>query len=200
MGFPFQSLINLPVPAADLQAALNAYLLEAYQAGVTPASFGASPRLCHSGGNPAMISTDGTNLSVVNTELYLCEVFVPCNMIISGMSVFWGDATEGNAKVMLFTSNGARVAISASTDVSGYTTDSYGSRIPFSASYNAYGPATYYIGVMGDNNSNRINTHTLGNFGAGKITSLVYATEAGYASVAIPTTFTSGEGPIATLY
>ena len=55
-------------------------------------------------------------------------------------------------------------------------------------------------GVICDNSANRINTHVLGNFGAGKIESLVYGTEAGYASITVPTTFTTGLGPIATLY
>jgi hypothetical protein len=162
--------------------------------------FTASPRLCHTGGVPAQVSTEGTNLSVVVTELYVAELFIPCNMTITGAAVLWGDATEGNAKVALYDSTGARVAISASTDVSGFTADSYGTRIAFSAPYAAKGPATYYLGVIGDSSSNRINTHILGNFGAGKITGLVYATEAGYATITPPTTFTTGLGPIATLY
>lgn len=160
----------------------------------------ASARCWHTGGNPAMVSTDGTNLTVVVTELYVAEVFIPANATITGVAVFWGDATEGNAKVMLFNSAGTRVAISASTDVSGFTVDSYGTRIPFTSAYSAVGPGTYYVGVIADNTANRINTHTLGNFGAGKITGLVYATEAGYATITPPTTFTTGLGPIATLY
>lgn len=162
--------------------------------------FSASPRLCHTGGMGVTVSTDGTNLSAVVTELYVAEVFIPANCTVTGASVFWGDATEGNAKVCLFDSAGTRVAISASTDISGYTADSYGSRIAFSSTYAAKGPATYYLGVICDSSSNRINTHVLGNFGAGKITSLVYATESGYATITPPTTFTTGLGPIATLY
>lgn len=162
--------------------------------------FSVSPRNWHTGASKALASTDGTNLSAVVTELYVAEVFVPANATITGASVFWGDATEGNAKVALFNSAGARVALSASTDVSGFTADSYGSRVPFSAPYAAVGPATYYIGVICDSSSNRINTHVLGDFGAGKITGLVYATEAGYATITVPTTFTTGLGPIASLY
>jgi hypothetical protein len=162
--------------------------------------FSATARCIHTGGNPAMISTDGTNLSAVVTEMYVAEVFIPANCTVTGAAVFWGDATEGNAKVALFNSAGTRVALSASTDVSGFTGDSYGTRIAFSAPYAAVGPATYYVGVICDSSSNRINTHILGNFGAGKIESLVYATEAGYATITPPTTFTTGLGPIATLY
>lgn len=162
--------------------------------------FSATPRCIHTGGVPAQVSTEGTNLSAVVTELYVAELFIPCNMTVTGAAVLWGDATEGNAKICLFDSAGTRVAISASTDISGYTADSYGSRIAFSSAYAAKGPATYYLGVICDSSSNRINTHILGNFGAGKITGLVYATEAGYATITPPTTFTTGLGPIATLY
>jgi hypothetical protein len=170
-------------------------------AGIAAAGgFSVSPRCVHTGGNPATLSTDGVNLSVVVTEMYVAEVFIPANCTVTGAAVFWGDATNGNAKVALFNSAGTRVALSASTDVSGFTADSYGTRIAFSAPYAAVGPATYYVGVICDDNTNRINTHTLGNFGAGKIESLVYATEAGYATITPPTTFTTGLGPIATLY
>jgi hypothetical protein len=170
-------------------------------AGVAAAGgFSVTPRCVHTGGNPAMISTDGTNLSAVVTEMYVAEVFIPANCTVTGAAVMWGDATNGNAKVALFDSAGTRVALSASTDVSAYNADSYGTRIAFSAPYAAVGPATYYVGVICDDNTNRLNTHTLGNFGAGKIESLVYATEAGYATITPPTTFTTGLGPIATLY
>jgi hypothetical protein len=162
--------------------------------------FSVSPRNWHTGAAPANISTAGTNLTVVVTELYVAEVFVPANATLTGVSVFWGDATEGNAKVMLFDSAGTRVAISASTDVSAHDADAYGTRIPFTGTYAAKGPATYYIGVIADNTSHRINTHIIGNFGAGKITGLVYGTEAGYATITPPTTFTTGLGPIASLY
>lgn len=162
--------------------------------------FSFSPRLCHTGANPAMASTDGTELDAVVTELYVAELAIPANCTVTGAAVMWGTNTNGNAKICLFDSTGARVAISASTDVSGYTADSYGTRIAFSAPYAAKGPATYYLGVICDDNTNDVNTHTMGNFGAGKITGLVYATEAGYATISAPTTFTTGLGPIATLY
>jgi len=162
--------------------------------------FTSSPRNVHTGGIPVMLSTDGTELTITNTELYVAEVFIPANVTVTGVAQFWGATTDGNAKVMLFNSAGARVAISASTDISGFTGDSYGTRIAFTATYAAVGPATYYVGIICDTGTNTINTHTLGNFGAGKITGLVYATEAGYASITVPTTFTTGLGPIATLY
>lgn len=169
-------------------------------AGIAAAGgFTATPRNMHTGGNPAMAAADGTNLDIVVTELYVAEVFVPCNVTVTGVAYFAGANTNGNQKVMLFNSAGTRVAISASTDVSSDTADSY-TRIAFTSTYAAVGPATYYVGIIADDNTHDINTHVVGNFGAGKITGLVYATEAGYATITVPTTFTTGLGPIATLY
>lgn len=180
--------------------ALPAAALPAYGGGVPAASgFTASPRNVHTGTNPATAAADGTNLDAVVTELYVAEVFIPCNMTLTGVAPFWGANTNGNAKVALFNSLGTRVALSASTDVSGHTADSY-TRIPFSAAYDAVGPATYYVGIICDDANHDLNTHVVGNFGAGKIGSLVYATEAGYVSITVPTTFTTGLGPIASLY
>jgi hypothetical protein len=162
--------------------------------------FTASARNIHTGGVPASVSTFGTELDIVVTELYVAEVFIPANCTVTGMAVFNGTNSNGNMKVMLFNSAGTRVALSASTDVSADGADAYGARIAFSAPYAAVGPATYYVGVICDTNTHDLNTHTMGNFGAGKIESLVYATEAGYATITPPTTFTTGLGPVATLY
>jgi microcystin-dependent protein len=180
--------------------ALPAAALPAYGGGVPAASgYTVSPRCLHTGANPATAAGDGTNLDAVVTELYVAEVFIPSNVTLTGVAPFWGAATNGNAKVALFNSAGTRVALSASTDVSSHTADDY-TRIAFSATYAAVGPATYYVGIICDDNTHDLNTHVIGNFGAGKITGLVYATEAGYASITVPTTFTTGLGPIATLY
>lgn len=188
---PAAAAVTLPATAGTLQTR---------EAGVASAGgFSVTPRNVHTGDNPATAAADGTNLDAVVTELYVTEVFVPCNMTVTGVAPFWGANTNGNAKVMLFNSAGTRVAISASTDVSGHTADAY-TRIPFSATYAAVGPATYYVGIICDDNTHDLNTHVVGSFGAGKITGLVYATESGYASITVPTTFTTGLGPIASLY
>jgi microcystin-dependent protein len=180
--------------------ALPAAALPAYGGGVPAASgYTVSPRCLHTGNNPATAAADGTNLDAVVTEMYVAEVFIPSNVTLTGVAPFWGANTNGNAKVALFNSSGTRVALSASTDVSSHTADDY-TRIAFSATYAAVGPATYYVGIICDDNTHDLNTHVIGNFGAGKITGLVYATEAGYASITVPTTFTTGLGPIATLY
>ncbi len=159
--------------------------------------FSFSPRLCATGGAPPAASTDGTDYTVVATEVLIAEVFVPANATVTGVALFNGSAVAGNVKVGLANSAGAVVATSASTAQSG--TDAY-QRIAFTSTYAAKGPATYYVLAIGDTGggTSKINTHTVGNFGAAKQTGQVYAT--GFTTITPPTTFTTALGPLASLY
>lgn len=154
-----------------------------------------SPRLCHSGGEPAIATTSGTDATPVATEVYIAEVFIPGNVTITGVANFNGSVASGNIKVGLADSTGAIVATSASTAMSG--TDAY-QRVPFTTAYEAKGPGTFYILLFVDNNTARVNCHTVGNFGASKQTGQVYAT--GFTAITPPTTFTTALAPIASLY
>lgn len=157
--------------------------------------FSTTARNLHTGGSPAKVSTDGTDATPVSTEVYIAEVFVPANVTVTGVSVFNGSAVSGNMKAGLADSAGAVVATSASTAQSG--TDAY-QRVPFTATYAAKGPATYYVLLFIDNGTARYNAHTFGDFGAAKQTGQTYAT--GFTTITPPTTFTTALGPIASLY
>lgn len=150
---------------------------------------------CHTGGISARVNTDGTDATPSVTETYVCEVRVPSNVTLTGISIFNGSATgSGNVTVFLADSTGTVVASSASTAISG--TDVY-QRVAFTGTYAAKGPATFYVATQYNNTSSRFNTHVFGDFCAGKITSTVYGT---LVSFTPPGTFTTGLGPIATLY
>lgn len=153
-----------------------------------------SPRLCHSGGEPATATADGTNLDIVTTETYISEVFLPANATITGIAVFNGTAVAGNLTVFLCNSLGVVLASSASTAASGTTAYQ---RIPLSVAYSAKGPGTYYIAVQGNNAGGDLRTHTVGNFGASKATGGTYGT---LVSITPPTTFTTAVGILASLY
>ena len=157
--------------------------------------FSVSPRLFHTGGLPPQISTDGTDQTPVITEVYICELFVPCNVDVTGLSVFNGSAVSGNLKVGLADSSGKVVSTSASTAQAGI--DSY-QRVPFTNKKALVGPATYYSLVFIDDTTGRLNTHTFGNFGASKQTGQTYAT--GFTTITPPTTFTTALGTMASLY
>ncbi len=61
--------------------------------------------LCWAGGYQSRITyTEGT------TETYIGEVFIPCNMTVTGVAVFNGSNVTGNMNVGLANSSGANVA------------------------------------------------------------------------------------------
>ena len=158
-------------------------------------SYSVTPRNMHTGGNPPSVSTDFTDYTVVTTETIRAEIYVPANTSSTGIAVFNGSAAAGNIKAYLIDSTGAAVCATASTAQSG--TDAY-QRIAWASGPIALkGPATYWVAVQGDNTGGKINTHTIGNFGADKQTSTVYGT---LTVATAPTTFTTALGPVASLY
>ena len=157
--------------------------------------FTVSPRLFHTGSAPPQVSTDGTDQTPVATEVYICELFIPCNVTVTGLSIMNGTAVSGNVKVGLADSSGLVVATSASTAQSG--TDAY-QRVPFTNQVALVGPATYFALVFIDNATGRLNTHTFGDFGASKQTGQTYS--AGFTAITPPTTFTTALGTIESLY
>jgi len=157
--------------------------------------FSVVPSNWHTGGMTAQVNTDGTDATPSVTETYVAAVHVPANATITGISIFNGSATgSGNVTAFLANSTGTVVANTASTAISG--TDAF-QRVAFTGTYAAKGPATYYVATQYNNTSSRFNTHTFGDFRAGKITGTVYGT---LVSFTPPTSFTTALGPIASLY
>jgi hypothetical protein len=158
--------------------------------------FSSSPRCLHTGGVPATQTTDGTDTTPSVTETYIAEVFVPANVTVTGIAILNGTAVAGNVVVGLCNSTGAVVANSALAGTAQAGTDTY-QRIPLTGTYAAVGPATYFVIVQFDNTNARFNTHILGSFGASKKTAETFGT---LTTVTPPTTFTTAQGPIASLY
>lgn len=169
--------------------------------GIAAAGGFTTPTVFHSGNlqpTAAAAATSGaTNASVVTTETYVCEVFVPVNTTITGISVLNGTAVAGNLHVGLANSSGTVVAQSATT-VSASGTTAY-QQVPFTSTYAAKGPAKYFVLLQGSNTSGRYIAHTIGNFGAAKVTSETYGTFLTTAAYST-TTFTTALGPVADTY
>ncbi|HEX9060841.1 MAG TPA: hypothetical protein VF941_11735 [Clostridia bacterium] len=158
--------------------------------------FSQSPRLISTGNRGAMALTDGTDTAFVTTDTYIAEVFVEGNVTITGVSVLQGTtAGNGHISVALANSSGVVVASSATTTTTG-TATTY-TKVAFSSTYAAVGPATYYVLVQGDATTDHIRMHAAGNFGAALKTSETYGT---FTTITPPTTFTAAQGPIADLY
>lgn len=165
------------------------------------ASVTGMPTVFHSGGIGMLATTGLTQKQIVTTETYFCEVFIPANTVLTGISVLNGHTTSSsqNTYVGLANATGTIVASSNTTTAQG-TADIY-QQIPFTATYSAVGPAKYYICVQGNATTGYIATYgTLAqNFGANKKTSETYGTFVTTASYST-TTFTTGLGPVADTY
>lgn len=169
--------------------------------GVAAAGGFTAPTVFHTGNlqpTAAAAATSGaTNASVVTTETYVAEVFVPVNATLTGVSVLNGTAVAGNLHVGLADSTGLVVAQSA-TNVAASGTTAY-QQVPFTGTYAAKGPAKYFVLLQGSNTGGRYIAHTIGNFGATKVTGETYGTFLTTAAYST-TTFTTAIGPVADVY
>jgi hypothetical protein len=161
-----------------------------------PTGLTASPRMIATGGLPADAAGSGNDSTPVITETYVSEIFIPCNMTVTGVALFNGSDVTGNVTVGLATSAGAPIAAAQSASTAGSGTDAY-QRVPFAAPYAALGPATYYLQVQYDSGTARYNTHTVGNFGVLVQTAQTYGA---LTSFTPPTTFVTNVANIASLY
>ena len=121
--------------------------------------------------------------------------FVPCEHDGNeGVAVFNGTVASGNTRVALLSSTGAVLAQSASTASAGTAGFQL---IPFTATYAAVGPASYFIGEMVDGTTVRPVTVTVGTCATGSQTGS-YGAWVTFATP--PTTFTTAVGPFSSLY
>jgi hypothetical protein len=169
-----------------------------------------SARNINTGAQGAQLAADGNNSTPVVTELYVAEIFVSATVLTTGCGVFAGSVWSDNFKVGLYSAAGVLLRATAST-AGNTTADAYQRAAWATDGAGAAattlvlpGPGTYYLGLCLDGTTSRYNTFAVGNFGAGKITGLVYATNFAAAGTALtitpPTTFTTALGPIAGLY
>lgn len=167
-----------------------------------------SPRCCHTGSAPAIISTDGVSAAVgATTELYVCEMFVPATCLVTGIAHFNGSNVTDSVKIAIFDKDGVLIRATAATQQVG--ADAY-QLIPFATgptgaaatTVELPGPATYYVVESFSGTTSTLQTFGTGSFGAGKITGAVHATAFISTSMTItpPTTFTTLLGCFDSLY
>lgn len=165
----------------------------------TSTAFAATPcGQIHTGGYPAIISTSGTELTPTTTSVYTVEIFIPCNMTITGVRVFNGSVAAGNTTVALYNADGTAIgaaALSAAT-AGGGATDQYQS-IAFQTPYQAIGPKKYLLGFQYSAGTDRPNTHAVGTaFGIVQASSTIGVTTIS----PVPTAFVTATQPMASLY
>lgn len=160
--------------------------------------YSASPcGMIHSNGYPAIISTSGTELTPgATTTAYISEIFIPCNMTITGVGHFNGSDVTGNITVGMYTSAGVAISGALSAATAGSGTDAY-QLIPFATPYAAKGPARYLVAFQYSSTSARPNCHLIG---AVKCLAQTTFTVGTTAVNPLPTAFTATTCPMYYLY
>lgn len=172
-----------------------------------------SSRLFHTGTQGAALAADFNNTTPgATTEIYVAEMAVLWPCLTTGAAPFNGSDATDKTQVALFDVNGTILLSTADTQMSG--TDAY-QRIPWASEFITtpgtataitkavlLQPGTYYLAQNFNGTTSRFQTFAVGNFGAGKVTSAVYATAFHTTSLtlALPTTFTTVLGPVISLY
>ena len=167
----------------------------------------AYPGSVHTGGVPATATAEGDDATPVNTEIYYSEIFVPCNMTVTGISHFNGSNVGTDARhSALLDIDGALVTGSATGADATSGADTYEKQAFTGGAITIVGPATYFVATIYAASTGRYNAHgtattALGfstNMIAGKITGQTYG--AIPASNSLTYTYTTDLGPIASLY
>lgn len=172
-----------------------------------------SPRCMCTGTQGAVASADFNNTTPgANTEIYVSEIMVPFPIASTGAAIFNGSDDTDNKKIAIYDVSGNIIASTAVTTTG--TADTY-QRMAWALEFITSAttgtaivgpiyldPGTYYLAVDYAATTSRFQTFVVGNFGAGKITSAVYATAFISTSLTIapPTTFTTILGPVISLY
>lgn len=167
-------------------------------AGATAATIKPLATGVHTCGLPARDSGDGNNATPIVTEIYVAEIFVPCNMLVTGIQVLNGSVASDDWHRALIDADGDLIAASVTGAVTSSGTDAY-QKVPFTGgAITLVGPATYYVAQICSGTTDRYNTHVFSPARAGKITGQSYEEIPGTNS--IPAGFTTALGPIASLY
>lgn len=145
-------------------------------------------------------ATSGTSTTPGVTTVYLTQVYVNANAVLTGVGISNG-ATVGTDKyvVALFNSSGVAVANSATAGATTSGADAW-QQIAFTATYTATGPGVYWIGLYVNGTTDRFRSiPALGAYAglAGSATGQTFGT---VATVTLPTTFTADKGPVSYLY
>lgn len=154
--------------------------------------------MCHTGGKPAASAADGTDTTIgAVTEINSCIVAVPSNVLVTGVALLNGPTVgTDDLFIMIHDSAGAVIATTALAGVLSAGADVY-QRIPLIAPVTLVGPASYHISLMVDGTTDNHHTHAFGDFPCGTHTGAVFGTPS---AITPDTTFTAGDGPIASFY
>lgn len=139
----------------------------------------------------------GTNTADINGQLWITDIIVPSNMVVSAIGFLQGGtATTDNVLAAIYDAGGNRLGNSATAGVTLSGASTFAERTLLTP-VQLYGPNRYYVAIQGNGTA------------AGAIQTIPTATFVGVlagtlagtfgtvpASIVVPTTFTAGAGPV----
>jgi hypothetical protein len=131
------------------------------------------------------------------------QLFIPANATLTGACFLTGSSpATDKAIVILWNASGTIVANSALTGTT-IAGSSIFQCLPFTSTYAALGPQTYYVGLQGNStHATEISTYPAtaapGTYGTGVQAAGVFGTLANISSPS--TTFNAGQGPVMSVY
>lgn len=151
----------------------------------------------YAGGVVPTATTSGTDTFGIATVIWVSEVFIPANSLITGVSYLIG-SVGGTDKAIAVLYDAAGNVV-ANSDTAGTTvgTTATMQRLAFVTAYAAKGPGLYYIGISTNGTTAKIRTQVFGDHNCGQITAQTFGT---LVAITPPTTFTASQGPIAMTY
>jgi len=146
---------------------------------------------------PASLSAGGTDTFGIATQLWVSEIRIGGNTLITGLSYLIG-SVGGTDKVIvaLYDVNGNLVANSALAGATVGTASTF-QRVAFVTPYQA-APGKYYVVVSTNGTTAKIQTQVAGDHDAGAITGQVFGTLPN--PITPPSTFTAAKAPIVMTY
>lgn len=148
------------------------------------------------GGAAITSLTLGTDTTPVNGTVFFGELFLPVGRTLTGVGYLIG-SVGGTDKAIatLYDRAGAVLVTSALAGVTVGTTATI-QELPFTATYDAVGPALYYVSISMNGTTARLRTHVAGGIRDGSAT----GTFGTLASITPPTTSTGTKAPVAYVY
>lgn len=145
---------------------------------------------------PNVLVTFGTDSAGIATQIWVCELQIPKNTLLTGLSYLIGSVGGTDKVIVIFYDVSGNIL--ANSAVAGVTvgTASTFQRVAFTSTFPAK-PGKYYVGVSTNGTTAKIQTQIAGDHDAGAIIGQTFGT---LVAITPPSTFTAGKAPIVCTY
>jgi len=185
--------------ASTLTGAVTVTGVTTTTGGISPTSSVLGARTFWGGGIPVTLATMGNDTAADDGSRWVTSVFIPHNVTLTGIAYLIGSVGgTDDVIVELKSSTGASLANSILDDSIIVGTAANIQSVPFTSTFAAIGPASFFLVVTFNGTTAKLRTHT--------IPALPFATDkisgtfATLAAITAPTTYTADQGPVIATY